>query len=93
MIDPESRTVRTFLDHSNIVNSGPGEAGLLGLAFHPDYADNGRVFLSYTWGNLVSRVAEMSVSADPDSLDASAERLLLQVDQPAGNHNGGQIDF
>jgi glucose/arabinose dehydrogenase len=93
VIDPESRTVRTFLDHSNIVNSGPGEAGLLGLAFHPDYADNGRVFLSYTWGNLVSRVAEMSVSADPDSLDASAERLLLQVDQPAGNHNGGQIDF
>ena len=93
VIDPGAGTVRTFLDHSNIVNSGPGEAGLLGLAFHPDYAGNGRVFLSYTWGNLVSRVAEMSVSSDPDSVDASTERLLLQLEQPAGNHNGGQIDF
>ena len=93
VIDPGAGTVRTFLDHSNIVNSGPSEAGLLGLAFHPDYVINGRVFLSYTWGNLVSRVAEMSVSSDPDSLDASTERLLLQLEQPAGNHNGGQIDF
>jgi glucose/arabinose dehydrogenase len=86
-------TARLFLDHTAAVNNGPGEAGLLGLAFHPDYETNRRVYLSYTHGSLTSRVAEFTVSGDPAVIDAASERVLLDVDQPAGNHNGGQIDF
>jgi len=93
VLDPASASVATFLDHRNSVNSGPGEAGLLGLAFHPDYPSNGRVFLSYTFGNLTSRISEVHVSIDPDSLDVASERVLLEIDQPAGNHNGGVIAF
>lgn len=92
-LDPSSASVSTFLDHTNNVNSGPNEAGLLGLAFHPSYATNGRVFLSYTRGNLISRISEFRLSGDPDSLDVDSERVLLEIDQPAGNHNGGMIAF
>lgn len=81
-----------FLDISAAVNSGPQEAGLLGLAFHPDFADNGRFYVSYTRGSLVSRIAEFSVGED-GAVVADSERVVLEVNQPAGNHNGGQISF
>ena len=82
-----------FLDIRGRVNSGPNEAGLLGLAFHPGYASNGRFYVYYTRGNLVSRLSEFRVSGDPDRADAAGERVLLEVEQPASNHNGGQIAF
>jgi glucose/arabinose dehydrogenase len=80
-----------FLDISDRVASG-GERGLLGLAFHPDYAANGRLFVDYTdtSGNTV--VSEFRPSVD-GSVDAAAERVLLTVDQPYGNHNGGMLAF
>ena len=93
VIDANSATDATFLDLRNRVNNGPGEAGLLGLAFHPSYALNGRLFVSYTFGDLTSRISEFHVSGDPDSADVASEQVLLEVAQPAGNHNGGQIDF
>jgi glucose/arabinose dehydrogenase len=93
VIDPTSQTEEIFLDHRATVNGNPGEGGLLGLAFHPDFATNGRVFISYTFGNLVSRVSEMAVSDDPDQLDTSTERVILELSQPASNHNGGMILF
>jgi len=84
-----------FIDNRARVTTG-GERGLLGLAFHPDYATNHRFFLSYTRtvsGQLQSVVAEYLTSAgDPNSADA-AERIVLTVDQPFDNHNGGQIQF
>ncbi len=82
-----------FLDIRSRVTSG-GERGLLGLAFHPGYASNRRFFLSYTGkpdGHSV--IAEYKTSAaDPNTADTT-ERVLLTVDQPFDNHNGGQIQF
>ncbi|PAP76666.1 PQQ-dependent sugar dehydrogenase [Rubrivirga marina] len=91
-----------FLDLDGKVYT-EGEAGLLGLAFHPDYADNGRVFVYYTApvGEpevgvrvIVSRVVEFTRSeSDPLRVDPESERLLLAVDQPEYYHNAGTIDF
>jgi len=86
-------TAKTFLDISAQVNDNPNEAGLLGLAFHPQYQENGRFYLSYTRGSLVSRVSEFRVGNNPDRADPASERVILEVNQPAGNHNGGQVDF
>jgi glucose/arabinose dehydrogenase len=81
----------TFLDVSGIISAG-GERGLLGLAFHPDYARNGRLFVNYTDRAGDTRVVEYrrgrSGRADP----ASARRLLY-IDQPFANHNGGGLAF
>ena len=93
VLAPDGSGARTFFAFRNRVNSGPGEAGLLSVAFHPRYRDNGRLFVYYTHGNLTSRVAEFRVSADPDVVDLASERVVLEVDQPAGNHNGGQLAF
>ena len=82
-----------FLDISERVNNGPNEAGLLSVAFHPRYESNGLFYIYYNHGNLFSRIAEFRVSADPNRADAASERVLLDIEQPAGNHNGGQIAF
>jgi glucose/arabinose dehydrogenase len=68
-----------------------GEQGLLGLAFHPQYASNGRFYVNYTIGN-VSRVSEFTVSSNPNLANPS-ERILLTVTQPFANHNGGMLMF
>ena len=81
-----------FLDVSEAIVAG-GEQGLLGLAFHPDYARNGRFFIDYTDVNGDTVVAEVVVSDDPDRADEDSVRTLLQVDQPYSNHNGGQLAF
>ena len=84
-----------FLDIRSLVMSG-GERGLLGLAFHPGYASNRRFFLNYTrtfGGQLQSVVAEYPTSTtDPNVADLT-ERILLSLDQPFDNHNGGRIQF
>ncbi len=85
----------TFLDLSGLVSPGGGERGLLGLAFHPDYASNGRFYVNYTRasdGDTV--VAEYRRSAgNPNQADAGSGRIVLIVDQPASNHNGGWLGF
>ena len=84
-----------FLDITSKVSSG-GERGLLGLAFHPDFAQNGRFYLNYTRdsGQLQTVIAEYRVSAaNTDQADPSSERILFTVDQPFANHNGGQLAF
>jgi glucose/arabinose dehydrogenase len=84
-----------FLDITSKVSSG-GETGLLGLAFHPDFAQNGRFYLNYTRdsGQLQTVIAEYRVSAaNADQADPSSERILFTVDQPFSNHNGGQLTF
>ncbi len=81
-----------FLDVSEAIVAG-GEQGLLGLAFHPDFARNGRFFIDYTDVNGDTVVAEVVVSEDPDRADEDSVRILLQVDQPYANHNGGQLAF
>jgi glucose/arabinose dehydrogenase len=85
-----------FLDLSGKLETG-GEKGLLGLAFHPDYAQNGHFYVFYSTlvnGALTSRVAEYSVSgASADQADPNSERVLLEVAKPQENHNGGDLVF
>jgi glucose/arabinose dehydrogenase len=83
-----------FLDISGPVNDSGNERGLLGLAFHPDYANNGFFFVNYTGPGGHTRVARFSVSAsNPNVADPSSEVILLTIDQPFSNHNGGELAF
>ncbi len=85
-----------FLDISTRVAPG-GERGLLGLAFHPDYAANGYFYVNYTYlamdGGLRSRVARFTVSGDPDVANAGSELAIIEFGQPFDNHNGGALHF
>lgn len=81
-----------FLDIDGRVLSG-GERGLLGLAFHPDYASNGVFVVNYTGNDGDTRISTFAVSADPDQADASSEQVVLLIDQPFSNHNGGHLAF
>lgn len=81
-----------FLDISALV-SGRSEQGLLGLAFHPSYVDNGRFFVNYTDTAGDTVVAAYRVSGNPDVADSGSREVLLQIDQPFSNHNGGQVSF
>lgn len=85
-----------FLDLSASVTpiSGYSEQGLLGLAFHPAYAENGRLFVSYTDRQGTSVVAEYAAAGNnPDVVNPASGRELLRVAQPYPNHNGGMIAF
>lgn len=83
----------SFLNISALV-SGGSEQGLLGLAFHPDYANNGFFFLNYTKTNGDTRIARYSVDpSDPDLALPGSELTILEYAQPFSNHNGGGIEF
>lgn len=92
--DPGVKEKKIFLDIRNKVLFG-GEQGLLGLAFHPDYKQNGYFFLDYTTDNPRRTViSRFKVSQDdPDKADPETELILIEVEQPYSNHNGGQISF
>ena len=82
-----------FLNISSKITFG-GERGLLGLAFHPQYATNGYFFVYYnnTAGNIV--VARYSVSStNPNIANAASEKIILNIPKPFDNHNGGSIHF
>lgn len=83
-----------FIDLRDRVRTPSNETGLLSIAFHPRHRKNGLFYIFYTTGDLITRVAEFGVRAgDPLRGDPTSERVLLDVHQPAGNHNGGQIAF
>ncbi|HIP71768.1 MAG TPA: glucose dehydrogenase [Anaerolineae bacterium] len=83
-----------FLDISDKVNALINEQGLLGLAFHPQYKENGRFFLYYTTlDNSDTVLAEYRVSDNPNIADPDSEQILLPVDEPDSVHNGGQLAF
>ncbi|MCB9210503.1 MAG: PQQ-dependent sugar dehydrogenase [Ignavibacteriales bacterium] len=85
---------KVFLDIRDKVLFG-GEQGLLGLAFHPEYYSNGYFYINYTKSNprrtVISRFT-VSIQ-NPDSADISSEIILLEIEQPYSNHNGGQLAF
>lgn len=102
-----SRQEKPFLDlRPKLVELRQGfdERGLLGMALHPEFQKNGRLFVYYSaplrdgapdkW-NHTSHVSEfkVDVSSHPPQVNASTEQVLLQVDQPSFNHNGGRIAF
>ena len=84
-----------FLDISDRVKS-ISEAGFLGLAFHPDYANNGYFYVNYTnftSPTLQTRISRFEVSGNPNIADKSKEDILLTVTQPGDEHNAGDIHF
>ncbi len=93
VLQPGATTPTTFLDISTRLIPG-GERGLLGLAFHPQYAANGRFFVFYTRsGDGALTIAEYRVSADPN-VAGTAETVLLTIPHPGqSNHNGGMLAF
>lgn len=110
IIDANGNKLSTpFIDlTSRMVTLTPGfdERGLLGVAFHPNYATNGRFFVYYnappraggptattTWNNL-ARFSEFRVSlTNPNMADMGSERVFLEIDDPQFNHNGGTLVF
>jgi glucose/arabinose dehydrogenase len=92
--NPEVKDKKIFLDIREKVLYG-GEMGLLGLAFHPDYKENEYFYLDYTTDNPRRTViSRFRVSrADPSAADPLSEEIILEVEQPYENHNGGQISF
>lgn len=100
-----ARLPQPFLDwRARLVTLRPSfdERGLLGLAFHPQYATNGRFFIYYSAPlrdgapagfDCTSTVSELRVGSDPNLADPASERILLQVDKPQFNHNGGTVAF
>jgi len=81
-----------FLDISPLV-SCCGERGLLSVAFHPNYENNGFFYVNYTNNNGDTRVVRYSVSANSNIADSSSAHTMLEVNQPESNHNGGQLQF
>jgi glucose/arabinose dehydrogenase len=81
-----------FLDVSQLV-SCCGERGLLDVAFHPSYGENGLFFVNYTDVEGHTVVARYRVSDDPNRADADSAEIVFRVEQPFGNHNGGQTKF
>jgi glucose/arabinose dehydrogenase len=81
-----------FLNIGERLTAG-GERGLLGLAFHPDFPDDPRFFVNYTDldGNTV--VSSFTAEAGADRADAGSEVVLLRIEQPYANHNGGALAF
>ena len=93
--DSAVTTSTVFLNITNKLSSTTGEEGLLGLAFHPDYENNGYFYVNYTApGPLRTVVARYSVrSNDPNKADSLSELVILTVNQPFSNHNGGMLLF
>jgi glucose/arabinose dehydrogenase len=90
----KTKQKEVFLDIRDKVLYG-GEQGLLGLAFHPNYKNNGYFYLDYTIDNprrtVISRYK--ASADDPSKADPASEEILLEVEQPYENHNGGQVSF
>ena len=95
ILDGEGNTLsEPFLAIQGRILSG-GERGLLGLAFHPQYAQNGQFYVNYTrTGDGATVISRFNVtSEDPNVADPDSELIILTIAQPFSNHNGGGITF
>jgi len=94
IMDPDG-TVRPdpFMDISDLVNDNSIEQGLLGVAFHPEYATNGRLFVYYTQASNDSVLVEYHVSSNPAAVDAGSAMVMLEISQPTERHNAGMLMF
>lgn len=93
VVDATGTRTTPFLDITARTNEFL-EQGLLGLAFHPDYDQNGWIFVHYTNLNGNTRLDRFTVDAtDPNVIDPATRVNLLKVNQPYSNHNGGSIEF
>jgi glucose/arabinose dehydrogenase len=93
VLQPDSNTATVFLNVASKIVSG-GERGLLGLTFHPDFANNRRFFINYTrQGDGATVIAEYQASLSNPNLADTGEIVLLTIAQPFANHNGGMVEF
>ena len=92
--DPEPRAAQLFADLRDRVTQRGGEEGLLGLAFHPDFAQNRTFFVYYTPADSPRRtVLSRFTARSADGADPASEKVLLTIAQPYSNHNGGMLAF
>jgi glucose/arabinose dehydrogenase len=96
-LDSGKLNAAPFLQIDDLPND-LNEQGLLGLAFHPDFATNGRFYVNFTLpggesGNGVTHVRQYRVSADPDVADPASATTVIAYNQPFANHNGGWLAF
>ncbi len=89
----DADTTQVFLDLSGKIDISYVEKGLLGLAFHPDFKENGYFYVNYTTlnGTVIARYS--LDTENPESADISSEKILLTFPQPYKNHKGGQLEF
>lgn len=87
------RLPEPFLDIREIVDDRANEMGLLGLAFHPDFPQNGFFYVNYTGSGGETHISRFSQSSDSNRADPDSETVLLTIDQPYRNHNGGSLIF
>jgi len=92
IVDTTGQYIGKFLDLSSLTSTG-GERGLLGLAFHPNYQENGFFFVNYTNTDGNTVVARYSASSNPDVADPLSGQTVLSIVQPYSNHNGGHLAF
>jgi glucose/arabinose dehydrogenase len=92
IIDTAGNYIGKFLDLTGLT-IGVSERGLLGMAFHPDYAGNGYFFVNYTNPLGHSTIARYQVSANPDIANPASAQIILTINQPYTNHNGGHLAF
>ena len=95
IIDTDGTILPTsFLDIVSQASDDPNERGLLGLEFHPDYANNGYFYVNYTKNNGDTRISRFSVDpANPNLADPNSELTILEIAQPFWNHNAGGLEF
>jgi glucose/arabinose dehydrogenase len=103
ILDPDDgTTIGTFLTLGNrlvAATTSGGEYGLLGLAFHPNYPEDPRIFVNYTVDidesgfQLETLVSSFEVSDDPNAIDIDTEQVIVRFGQPQQNHNGGMLAF
>src|SRR5687768_6906237 len=91
VIVPGETVGTVFLDVRSRVNASSAEQGLLGLAFHPGYATNGRFFVFYTDLDGATRVVGYRVSSNPNGPDAESANPLLTIPPPSRNPNAGRL--
>ena len=92
IIDGGTVLATPFLDLRGSITSG-GERGLLGLAFHPNFATHPYVYVNFTDRNGNTAINRYRVSSDPNVLDRASGGRILTIGQPYANHNGGNIAF
>ena len=97
IVRPDGSVLPTpFLDITDRVDSNGNEKGLLGAAFHPDFATTRLFYVNYTTssgGALRTRISRFTVTADPNVADPKSEQVLFTVGQPFPNHNAGDLHF
>lgn len=93
IIDGGQLLPQPFLDIQQRVGSDSSEQGLLSVAFHPQYRENGRFFVNYTDNNDDTVISSFQTSSDANQADPASEQIILTIPQPFPNHNGGQIAF